>query len=189
MPAFGALLAARIGGLPVLVVSDATSVRASRLLASPTLNATRGLTAASVGTVVVPKLPTGQISFDRLGIVLPQAEVFGRADLPVTIDTRVLPAGTKPARLVLNVMVAPDGGRRSQRAVNERLVERGGGDGRTDAARLCVGGRSDRHHRQRAGHRSAAQRPGRLPVRAAGLPGADSGIERGRLGARERCRT
>jgi hypothetical protein len=99
--------AARIGGLPVLVVSDATSVRASRLLASPTLNATRGLTAASVGTVVVPKLPTG--SFDRLGIVLPQAEVFGRADLPVTIDTRVLPAGTKPARLVLNVMVAPDG--------------------------------------------------------------------------------
>jgi hypothetical protein len=193
MPAFGALLAARIGGLPVLVVSDATSVRASRLLASPTLNATRGLTAASVGTVVVPKLPTGQISFDRLGIVLPQAEVFGRADLPVTIDTQRA-AGGHQARAPgaqRHGRARWHGGKGGRERPCQRAPgrQRGGGDGRTDAARLCVGGRSDRHHRQRAGHRSAAQRPGRLPVRAAGLPGADSGIERGRLGARERCRT
>jgi hypothetical protein len=125
-PAFGALLAARIGGLPVLVVSDANSVRAGRLLGSSTLNATRGITAASVGLVAVSKAPTGQINFDRLGIVLPQAEVFGRADLPVTIDTRMLPAGTKAARLVLDVMVAPDGA--GEKAVvsafvNDRLVD------------------------------------------------------------------
>jgi hypothetical protein len=52
--------------------------------------------------------------------------VFGRADLPVSIDTRMLPAGTKASRLILDVMVAPDGA--GEKAVvsaflNERLVD------------------------------------------------------------------
>ncbi|MEA2987659.1 MAG: hypothetical protein QOG83_370, partial [Alphaproteobacteria bacterium] len=125
-PTFGSLVAVRIAGLPALVVSDASAVRAGRLLGSQTLNATRGMSAATVGDVVVPKLPTGQVSFDRLGIVLPQADVFGRADLPVTIDTRALPAGTRATRVVLDVLVAPDGA--GEKAVvsafiNERLVD------------------------------------------------------------------
>jgi hypothetical protein len=125
-PAFGALLAARISGLPVLIVSDANSVRAGRLLGSPTLNAARGITSASVGVVAMQKSTATQINFDRLGIPLPQAEVYGRAELPVTIDTRSLPAGTKASRLVLDVLVAPDGA--GEKAVvsafiNERLVD------------------------------------------------------------------
>jgi hypothetical protein len=84
------------------------------------------VTAASVGEVAAPISPRSSVNFDRLGIVLPQADVFGRADLPVTLDARALPPGTKPVRLILNVMVAPDGA--GEKAVvsaflNERLVE------------------------------------------------------------------
>jgi hypothetical protein len=122
---FGAIVAGRIGGLPALVVSDANAVRAGRLLASPALRATRGVGAVTIGRVDVPQSATGQIGFERLGIVLPQADVFGRADLPVIIDSRMLPAGTRPARLVLDVMVAPDGA--GEKAVvsafvNDRLL-------------------------------------------------------------------
>jgi hypothetical protein len=51
--------------------------------------------------------------------------VFGRADLTVAIDTRALPAGTRAARLALDIRVAPDGA--GERAVvsifvNERLL-------------------------------------------------------------------
>ncbi len=125
-PAFGALLAGRIGGLPALVVSDANSVRAGKLLGSHALSATRGVTAASVGALAAPTVAASQINFERLGIALPQADVFGRADLPITIDTRVLPAGMRPARLLLDVLVAPDGA--GEKAVvsafiNERLVD------------------------------------------------------------------
>ena len=54
-----------------------------------------------------------------------QAEVFGRADLVAVLDTRRLPADTRPARLLLDVMVAPDGA--GEKAVvsvfiNERLL-------------------------------------------------------------------
>jgi hypothetical protein len=54
-----------------------------------------------------------------------QAEVFGRADLAVSIPSRTLPSGTRPSRLVLELMVAPDGA--GEKAVvsvfvNERLL-------------------------------------------------------------------
>ncbi len=54
-----------------------------------------------------------------------EAEVFGRADLAASIDMRRLPPGTRPARLLLDVMVAPDGA--GEKAVvsafvNERLL-------------------------------------------------------------------
>lgn len=123
--ALGALVAARIGGMPALVVSDASAVRASRLLGSPALNATRGIGAATVGEVSVVQASANLVRFDKLGIVVPQAEVYGRADLSFAIDTRMLPPGTRPARLVLDVMVAPDGA--GERAVvsafvNDRLI-------------------------------------------------------------------
>jgi hypothetical protein len=124
-PSLGAIVAGRVGGLPALLVSDANAVRAGRLLGSPALNATRGVGTVTVGEAVVSRPATNQVEFERLGIVLPQAEVFGRADLPVIIDSRTLPAGTRPSRLLLDVMVAPDGA--GEKAVvsafvNDRLL-------------------------------------------------------------------
>jgi cellulose synthase operon protein B len=106
---FGTLIVARIGGQPILVVADGAAARASRLLASPLLAATRGDAAASVGTTSTLDLPSDRVSFDQLAVAPAQAEVFGRADLTDVIDTRRLPAGTRPTRLLLDVMVAPDG--------------------------------------------------------------------------------
>jgi len=108
-PSFGTLASVKIAGAPVLVVADQAAVRAGRLLGRPALAATRGLPAASVGDGVLRRLPTEQVTFDRLGVELPQAAVFGRAELKTTIDARLLPAGTRPTRLLLDVMVAPDG--------------------------------------------------------------------------------
>jgi cellulose synthase operon protein B len=125
VPAFGTIAAARIGGFPTLLVSDVGSGRAGRLFASPSLSATRGIATASVGETALPVVPTDRISFDRLGLAPAQVDVFGRADLSVTLLTRALPAGTQAARLVLDVMVAPDGA--GEKAVvsayvNERLL-------------------------------------------------------------------
>jgi hypothetical protein len=125
MPGFGTLAAVRIGGLPALVVSDAGAVRAARLIGSASLGATRGVAAASVREVAAVTGPADKVSFDQLGIAPVDAAVFGRADLTVAIDTRGLPAGTQPARLQLDVMVAPDGA--GEKAVvsifvNERLL-------------------------------------------------------------------
>jgi len=125
VPAFGTLAAVRIGGFPALLVSDATSVRAGRLFASPTLAATRGVPAASVGDIAAPNVPTDRITFDRLGLTPAEVDVFGRADLSVTIATRALPPETQASRLVLDVMVAPDGA--GEKAVvsayvNDRLL-------------------------------------------------------------------
>jgi hypothetical protein len=125
MPGFGTLAAVRIGGLPALVVSDAGAVRAGRLLGSASLGATRGVQAASVREVAQPSAPTERVTFDQLGIAPVEAAVFGRADLAVAIDARALPAGTRPSRLLLDVMVAPDGA--GEKAVvsafvNERLL-------------------------------------------------------------------
>lgn len=124
-PAMGALIAARIGGTPALIVSDASAVSVGRLLGSPSLNATRGVGAATVGELAGPRTATTQVRFEELGMVLPQADVFGRADLPVAVDTRALPAGSKPVRLMLDVMVAPDGtGEKAvvSAFVNDRLL-------------------------------------------------------------------
>jgi hypothetical protein len=108
-PSFGTLAAVKIAGAPVLVVSDQSAVRAGRLLGRPTVAATRGLAATTVGDSVLRQLPTEQVSFAQLGIELPQAAVFGRAELKTTIDGRLLPPGTRPTRLLLDVMIAPDG--------------------------------------------------------------------------------
>jgi hypothetical protein len=124
-PVDNTLAAARIGGVPVLLITDAASARAGRLLGNPSLAALRDTPAASVGQVTSPKGPADRVSFDELGLVPAQAEVFGRADLSVAIAGRSLPSGTRPSRLVLDVMVAPDGA--GEKAVvsafvNERLL-------------------------------------------------------------------
>jgi cellulose synthase operon protein B len=106
---FGLLDAVRIGGLPALLVSDSEAVRAGRLFASPMLAATRGISSASVGKTAPVDLPGDRVTFDQLGIPADVVEVFGRANLSAVIDTRRLPAGTRPTRLLLDVMVAPDG--------------------------------------------------------------------------------
>jgi hypothetical protein len=125
VPSDNTLAAARIGGVPILLVTDTASARAGRLLGNPSLAALRDTPAASVRQVAAPKGPTDRVSFDELGLVPAQAEVFGRADLAVAIASRALPSGTRPSRLVLDVMVAPDGA--GEKAVvsafvNERLL-------------------------------------------------------------------
>lgn len=122
---FGALAAVRIGGLPALLVSDASSVRIGQMLASPSLAATRGVPAVSIGEMSGQPLPTDRVSFDQLGLAPSLAEVFGRADLSVVVNTRALPARTRMNRLGLDIMVAPDGA--GERAVvsvfvNEQLL-------------------------------------------------------------------
>jgi cellulose synthase subunit len=125
LPPFGTLAAVHIAGLPALMVADITTAQASRLIGSPWLAATRGVAAASIGDNPPSKLPSDRISFTELGLAPVLAEVFGRADLTVAINTRALPAGTRAERLALNIMVAPDGA--GERAVvsvfvNERLL-------------------------------------------------------------------
>jgi hypothetical protein len=125
MPTFGTLAAVRVGGLPALVVSDVAAVRAGRLLGSASLGATRGIQATAVHEVARASAASDRVSFDQLGIAPVDAAVFGRADLAVAIDARALPAGTRPSRLLLDVMVAPDGA--GEKAVvsafvNERLL-------------------------------------------------------------------
>jgi hypothetical protein len=125
LPAFGTLAAVRIGGAPALLVSDGSVVRAGLLLAGRSLAATRGIALASAGDATPIALPTDRMTFDQLGIAPAQAEVFGRADLTAVVDTRRLPSGTRPARLLLDVMVAPDGaGAKAvvSAFVNERLL-------------------------------------------------------------------
>jgi Bacterial cellulose synthase subunit len=125
VPIDNTLAAVRIDGVPVLLVTDAASARAGRLLGNPSLAALRDTPAASVGIVTSPKGPSDRVSFDELGLVPAQAEVFGRADLSVAIVNSSLPSGTRPSRLVLDTMVAPDGA--GEKAVvsafvNERLL-------------------------------------------------------------------
>jgi cellulose synthase subunit len=119
------LAVARIGGVPVLLVKDAGSSRIGRLLGNPSLTALRDTSSASVGTISAPPRSSDRISFDELGLTPPHAEVFGRAELAVTVASRSLPSGTRPSRLVLHMMVAPDGA--GEKAVvsafvNERLL-------------------------------------------------------------------
>lgn len=121
----GEISAIRIGGYPALLVSEGAAVRASRLLGAPSMAATRGLSNASVAAVGAPKLTGDRITFDELGLAPAPAEVFGRADIGVSIDTRRLPADTRIVRLLLDIMVAPDGA--GEKAVvsvfvNERLI-------------------------------------------------------------------
>lgn len=124
-PIDNTLAAARIGGVPVLLVTDIASARAGRLLGNPSLAALRDTSAASVGQVTPPKGPSDRVSFDELGVVPAQVEVFGRADLSVAIASRLLASGTRPSRIVLDVMVAPDGAGENavvSAFVNERLL-------------------------------------------------------------------
>ena len=122
---FGMLAAGRIGGAPVLVVADTDVVSAGRLFASPLLAVTRGIPSATAGAAASADLPTDRITFDQLAVVPAQVEVYGRADLVAVVDTRRLPSGTRPTRLLLDLMVAPDGA--GEKAVvsvfvNERLL-------------------------------------------------------------------
>jgi hypothetical protein len=125
LPIFGTVAAVHISGLPALAVADITTAQASRLMGSPWLAATRGVAAAPVGDNRPPKLSSDRVSFTALGVAPALAEVFGRAEMTVAIDTRALPAGTRAERLALDIMVTPDGA--GERAVvsvfvNERLL-------------------------------------------------------------------
>lgn len=120
IPEGSSLVAAHIDGVPVLLVADAASARDGRVLGNPSLAALRDTSKASVGVVSPPKGPSDRVSFDQLGLVPVQAEVFGRADMSLAIPTSVLPSGTRPSRLVLDVMVAPDGN--DQKAVVSAFV-------------------------------------------------------------------
>jgi len=122
---FGMLATGRIGGLPVLVISDTDVTSAGRLFASPLLAITRGVPSATAGAATPANLPTDRVTFDQLAVAPAQVEVYGRADLVAVIDTRRLPSGTRPTRLLLDLMVAPDGA--GEKAVvsifvNERLL-------------------------------------------------------------------
>jgi len=106
----GDLSAIRIDGMPALLLSDVTTaMRAARLLATPSLAAARGLSQVQVADVGLPHLPHDRITFDQLGLRPPPVEVYGRAELNAALDTRMLPANTRPSRLRLDVLVAPDG--------------------------------------------------------------------------------
>ncbi len=125
LPTDTSLVSAHIGGVPVLLVSDAASARDGRLIGNPSLASLRDTHTASVGLVTSPKGPVDRVNFDQLGIVPAPAEVFGRADMSFAVPTSILPSGTRATRLALNVMVAPDGN--DQKAVvsafvNERLL-------------------------------------------------------------------
>lgn len=120
-----AIATARIGGTPVLLVTDPSTPRAAALLGNPTLSALRDTTAASIGQNGTSDGPSGRVTFDELGLVPVHADVFGRADLLVAIAARSLPAGTRPTSVNLDVMVAPDAA--GEKAVvsafvNERLL-------------------------------------------------------------------
>jgi hypothetical protein len=122
---FGTLAAVRVSGSPALLISDSKVVRAGRLFASTFRAATRGVISASVGEAAAVDLPTDRVTFEQLGVAPAQADVFGRADLIAVVDTRRLPPQTRPSRLLLDVMVAPDGdGEKAvvSAFVNERLL-------------------------------------------------------------------
>jgi hypothetical protein len=117
--------AVRINGMPALLVSDAGGMRAGAFLTSPNLAATRSAPIAFVGPTAPPRLPTDRIDFDELGVAPAQADVFGRAELDVAIDARRLPADMRATRLLLDVMIAPDGADNKaviSAYVNERLL-------------------------------------------------------------------
>lgn len=102
------IAAVRTAGFPVLLISDASAVRAGRLLGSPSLPATRGLTSASVGDVGSPALLADRITFDQLGVAPGMVDVFGRAEVSTVINARDLPPMTAMTRLLLDTLVAPD---------------------------------------------------------------------------------
>ncbi|WP_315721570.1 MULTISPECIES: hypothetical protein [unclassified Bradyrhizobium] len=104
-----ALAAGRIGGVPVLLATDSGSSQIGRLLGDPSLLALRDTPTASIGSISAARKLSDRISFNDLGLTAPRVDVFGRAELLITIASQSLPAGTRPSRLVLDVMVAPDG--------------------------------------------------------------------------------
>ena len=121
----GEINAVRIDGYPALLITDGAQGRAARLLGNRSLGAVRGLSSASVIAVGGPKLDSDRITFDQLGLALGSAEVYGRADIGLAIDTRTLPPDTLLSRLLLDIMVAPDGA--GEKAVvsvfiNDRLM-------------------------------------------------------------------
>jgi hypothetical protein len=104
----GLLAAVRARGVPAILVSDTDTVRAARMLASSLLPALRGVSLATIGEATKPKVTATRVTLDELELAPAVAEVFGRADITFAVATRTLPAGTKPSRLALDLMIAPD---------------------------------------------------------------------------------
>lgn len=106
----GGIAATRIAGVPALLLTAADDGRAARLLGSPELSATRSMPATVVGAIGGLRLNSDMVHFDQLGLAPRPVEFTDRADISINIDTRKLPAGRRLARLLLDVLVAPDGG-------------------------------------------------------------------------------
>ena len=116
---------ARISGIPILLVTDTASASAGTLIENPSLAVLRDTSSASIAQAMSSKGFSERVSFDELGLVPGQVEVFGRAELSVVIASRTLPNGARPSRLILEIMVAPDGA--GEKAVvsafvNDRLL-------------------------------------------------------------------
>ncbi|MBV9954327.1 MAG: hypothetical protein JOZ70_03660 [Pseudolabrys sp.] len=121
----GTLSAIRVAGLPALLINDTDMpLRAARFFAAPSLAAARGIAEASIGDIGWSRVAPERLTFDELGLNLASVDVFGRADFAISIDARNLPPNTQAARLMLDIMVAPDSS--GEKAVvsvfvNERL--------------------------------------------------------------------
>ena len=177
----GMLTAVRIGGAPALVVSDARCRERRPPVREPFLGRH-------------PRHFVGNRRRSRAGRTADRSHDLrpacggagtGRSlsGAPISspiIDTRRLPAGTRPTRLLLDLMVAPDGaGAKAvvSAFVNERLLGSTlAATGEADPSRPALAGRTYRHHGQDPGCRRTRQRSGRLPIRASGLSGAASRI-------------
>jgi hypothetical protein len=109
-PLPGTLSTIRIGGMPALLLTDvSTSMRAARLLGTPSLAAARGMAKVAVAEVSKTEMSTERVTFNQLGVRPASVDVYGRAELDAAVDMRELPANTRISRLALNVLVAPDG--------------------------------------------------------------------------------
>ena len=185
----GELSAIRVDGMPALLLTDVTTaMRAARLLATPSLAAARGLSQVSVADVARPPLPHDRVSFDQLGLRLAPVEVYGRAELNATLDTRALPANTRASRLLLDVLVAPDG--LDNKAVvslfinGHFLSSTVAASGEPTRIEQALPERPGRHRGEHQGGGAAAQRRRqRMPLPAAGLSGANPGLQRRHPGA------
>ena len=187
----GLLAAVRARGVPAILVSDTDTVRAGRMLASSLLPALRGVSLATIGEAARPKATATRVTLDELELAPAVAEVFGRADITFAVATRTLPAGTKPSRLALDLMIAPDAA--GEKAVVSVFVA----DRLLGSAVAAVGeptkfdlalpeGLVGTVLKLRPRGGATPQRPGRLPLRTARLPGAGAGLERDRADRRGR---
>lgn len=119
------ITATRIDGVPILLITNPAMVGTGWLNENSSLAALRDTRFASIGMVSPLRGPTDRVTFDELGLVPEKIHVFGRAEMSVVLAKRILPDGTRPVAIVLDILVAPDGA--GEKAVvsafvNDRLL-------------------------------------------------------------------